>query len=207
MGCRRPFQPSDRRAGAGPGADRPVGAVGLCALGFGLDGLQLWAGGRFRWSEPSHNTIVRTGRAAAGVGGLSKLRLQKVPAGRRCVFRGAMRPCFCVSADWRRHHCAASSFRVAVFVVERRAQRADCDGECSTLSSGGLRAWAYFLLRYVIWLGFLDSRQGRRFHRLQGLWYRRRVDRTLALVARYMRDNRVDPPTAIRSALGLDVTK
>lgn len=189
MGCRRPVQPSNRRAGAGPGADRPVGTLGLGALGFGHDRLQLWAGGRFRWSEPRHYAIVRTDRASAGVGGQSKLRLQKVPAGRRCVVRGAMRPCCCVRAEWRSDH------------------RADCDGECSTFSSGGLRAGAYFLLRYVIWLGFLDSRQGRRFHRLRGLWYRRRVSRTLALVERYMRDDRVDPPTAIRSVLGLDVTK
>lgn len=189
MGCRRPVQPSNRRAGAGPGADRPVGTLGLRALGFGLDGLQLWAGGRVRWSEPSHYPIARTGRASAGVGSLSKMCPQKVPSGRRCLVRCAVRPCCCVRAEWRRDH------------------RADCDGECSTFSSGGFRAWAYFLLRYVIWLGFLDSRQGRRLHRLQGLWYRRHVARTLALVESYMRDNGVDPPAAIRSVLGLDVTK
>ena len=39
-----------------------------------------------------------------------------------------------------------------------------------------LRAFLYFLYRYVIRLGFLDGRQGLVFHFLQGCWYRFQVD-------------------------------
>lgn len=35
-----------------------------------------------------------------------------------------------------------------------------------------LAATAYFLLRYILMLGFLDSRQGLTWHFLQGFWYR-----------------------------------
>lgn len=36
----------------------------------------------------------------------------------------------------------------------------------------GLAAGSYFLLRYVIQLGFLDGREGAIYHVLQGFWYR-----------------------------------
>lgn len=39
-----------------------------------------------------------------------------------------------------------------------------------------LRAFIYFLLRYIIGLGFLDGREGLIFHFLQGFWYRFLVD-------------------------------
>lgn len=39
-----------------------------------------------------------------------------------------------------------------------------------------LRAFVYFLYRYVIRLGFLDGRRGLVFHFLQGFWYRFTVD-------------------------------
>lgn len=39
-----------------------------------------------------------------------------------------------------------------------------------------LRAIAYWLLRYVLMLGFLDGRAGFVFHFMQGLWYRLLVD-------------------------------
>jgi hypothetical protein len=35
-----------------------------------------------------------------------------------------------------------------------------------------LSAFAYFLYRYVIRLGFLDGREGLIYHALQGFWYR-----------------------------------
>lgn len=38
------------------------------------------------------------------------------------------------------------------------------------------RAFAYFLLRYVVKRGFLDGRAGWRWHFWQGLWYRWLVD-------------------------------
>lgn len=39
-----------------------------------------------------------------------------------------------------------------------------------------LRAFLYFLLRYIVGLGFLDGKQGLIFHFLQGFWYRFLVD-------------------------------
>lgn len=39
-----------------------------------------------------------------------------------------------------------------------------------------LRALIYFLLRYILGLGFLDGKQGLIFHFLQGFWYRFLVD-------------------------------
>jgi glycosyltransferase involved in cell wall biosynthesis len=39
-----------------------------------------------------------------------------------------------------------------------------------------IRAFIYFLLRYIIGLGFLDGIQGLIFHFLQGFWYRFLVD-------------------------------
>ena len=39
-----------------------------------------------------------------------------------------------------------------------------------------LRAFAYFFLRYVVKLGFLDGVTGLRWHFWQGLWYRWIVD-------------------------------
>ena len=69
---------------------------------------------------------------------------------------------------------------------------------------GGLRAFAYFLYRYVLRLGFLDGREGAVFHVLQGFWYRYLVDAKLHEVRRYMRRNNVDAVTAIRDVLGID---
>lgn len=39
-----------------------------------------------------------------------------------------------------------------------------------------LRAWMYFVLRYVVQGGFLDGWRGLQWHTLQGLWYRMLVD-------------------------------
>jgi glycosyltransferase involved in cell wall biosynthesis len=51
---------------------------------------------------------------------------------------------------------------------------------------GGLRAFAYFLYRYVIRLGFLDGKEGTAFHVLQGFWYRYLVDVKLYETKTYM---------------------
>ena len=40
----------------------------------------------------------------------------------------------------------------------------------------GSRAWAYYIYRYYIKLGFLDGPEGRIFHFLQAYWYRFLVD-------------------------------
>ncbi len=71
---------------------------------------------------------------------------------------------------------------------------------------GGLRAGFYFFYRYVIRLGFLDGAEGRRFHVLQGFWYRYLVDAKLAEVQAYMARTGAGPVDAIRDVLGLSVT-
>jgi glycosyltransferase involved in cell wall biosynthesis len=72
---------------------------------------------------------------------------------------------------------------------------------------GGVRAFLYFLYRYVVRLGFLDGREGTAFHFLQGFWYRYLVDMKLFEVKAYMRRTNVDAVTAIRDVLGVDVTR
>ncbi|MFA5797892.1 MAG: glycosyltransferase family 2 protein [Candidatus Woesearchaeota archaeon] len=42
-----------------------------------------------------------------------------------------------------------------------------------------LRAWGYFIYRYIFRLGFLDGKEGLIFHFLQGFWYRFLVDAKL----------------------------
>lgn len=71
----------------------------------------------------------------------------------------------------------------------------------------GLRAFAYFLYRFVLRLGFLDGREGAKFHVLQGFWYRYLVDAKLREVRLHMRRQDTDVVTAIREVLGIDVTK
>lgn len=46
------------------------------------------------------------------------------------------------------------------------------------------RAFLYFLMRYIIGLGFLDGTQGLIFHFLQGFWYRFLVDAKLYEIRR-----------------------
>ncbi len=70
---------------------------------------------------------------------------------------------------------------------------------------GGLRAGLYFLYRYILRLGFLDRREARAFHVLQGFWYRYLVDAKLAEVERYMRDQKAGPVAAIKATLGIDL--
>lgn len=70
---------------------------------------------------------------------------------------------------------------------------------------GGVRAFVYFLYRYVFRLGFLDGRAGTAFHVLQGFWYRYLVDMKLHEVKAHMRRTNVDVTTAIRDVLGIEV--
>ena len=69
----------------------------------------------------------------------------------------------------------------------------------------GIRAFAWFLYRYVLRLGLLDGRAGAHFHVLQGFWYRYLVDAKVDEVERRMRDGGTDVATAIHEVLGLDV--
>lgn len=68
---------------------------------------------------------------------------------------------------------------------------------------GGFRAFAYFVYRYVIRLGFLDGQAGTAFHFLQGFWYRYLVDAKVAEVKRCMRDDGCDVKLAIERVLGV----
>jgi glycosyltransferase involved in cell wall biosynthesis len=68
---------------------------------------------------------------------------------------------------------------------------------------GGFRAFAYFVYRYILRLGFLDGQEGRAFHFLQGFWYRYLVDAKLAEVKSYMRKTGAEPRQAIEAILGI----
>jgi len=70
---------------------------------------------------------------------------------------------------------------------------------------GGFRAFAYFLYRYVIRLGFLDGQAGTAFHFLQGFWYRYLVDAKVTEVKRYMAEKDVNVVTSIKQVLGVKV--
>ena len=67
----------------------------------------------------------------------------------------------------------------------------------------GFRAFAYFLYRYVLRLGFLDGYEGTQFHVLQGFWYRYLVDAKLNEVRGYMRDHNVDLASAVERVLDI----
>ena len=68
---------------------------------------------------------------------------------------------------------------------------------------GGWRAFAYFVYRYVLRLGFLDGRAGASFHFLQGFWYRFLVDAKVNEVKLHMRVHHVDVREAIHRVLGV----
>ena len=70
---------------------------------------------------------------------------------------------------------------------------------------GGLRAWTYYVWRYIFMLGFLDGAKGAQFHFLQALWYRSLVDAKVAEVERYMTLHKVDPAVAIQKVLGISL--
>ena len=70
---------------------------------------------------------------------------------------------------------------------------------------GGLRAFVYFLYRYVVRFGFLDGKEGMAFHVLQGFWYRYLVDMKLHETKTYMRKHDASVDVAIRDVLGIEI--
>ena len=70
---------------------------------------------------------------------------------------------------------------------------------------GGLRAWTYYVWRYIFMMGFLDGAKGAQFHFLQALWYRSLVDAKVAEVERYITNHKVDPEVAIQKVLGISL--
>lgn len=69
----------------------------------------------------------------------------------------------------------------------------------------GVRAGAYFIYRYLLRGGFRDAAGGRRYHVLQGFWYRYLVDAKLAEVRRHMARNRCTAEAAVVEVLGISV--
>lgn len=69
----------------------------------------------------------------------------------------------------------------------------------------GIRAFTYFIYRYIFCLGFLDGTRGIAFHFLQGYWYRYLVDLKLQEVERYMRTKNVPYLIAVKNILNIDV--
>jgi glycosyltransferase involved in cell wall biosynthesis len=69
----------------------------------------------------------------------------------------------------------------------------------------GLRAFAYFLYRFVVRFGFLDGKPGMIFHILQGFWYRYLIDAKLFELQLYMENNDVDIRVAIQDVLGIAI--
>lgn len=72
---------------------------------------------------------------------------------------------------------------------------------------GSIRAFAYFFYRYVLRLGFMDTREGRAFHVLQGLWYRYLVDTKVHEVKTYMHRKNVGAKEAINQVLKINVCR
>ncbi len=70
---------------------------------------------------------------------------------------------------------------------------------------GGVRAFIYFIYRYVFRLGFLDGSVGTLFHFLQAWWYRYLVDSKIAEVERYAKKNKVPIRAAIFKVLGIQL--
>ena len=70
----------------------------------------------------------------------------------------------------------------------------------------GVRAFVYFIYRYVFRLGLLDRHEGTAFHVLQGFWYRYLVDVKLREVRKHIALSGTDAVSAIRDKLGIDIT-
>jgi glycosyltransferase involved in cell wall biosynthesis len=69
----------------------------------------------------------------------------------------------------------------------------------------GIRSFIYFIYRFVIRLGFLDSKEGVIFHLLQGFWYRYLVDVKLHEVRSYQKLYGVDCKEAVSKVLEIDI--
>jgi glycosyltransferase involved in cell wall biosynthesis len=69
----------------------------------------------------------------------------------------------------------------------------------------GLRAFAYFVYRYILLGGFLDGSRGFAFHFLQGFWYRYLVDIKISEVERSMQSQNLSVQEAIYDVLKIRV--
>jgi glycosyltransferase involved in cell wall biosynthesis len=70
---------------------------------------------------------------------------------------------------------------------------------------GGVRSLSYFIMRYILLLGFLDGARGTQFHFFQALWYRYMVDCKVAEVKQYIKEYQVSPAIAVKKVLGIEL--
>ncbi len=129
------------------------------------------------------------------------------------------------SLTWwtEKHNAYASREVVEMLNLEHGFMARDTNGDLNNGQQAGIKRWLkekvyarlpaqlraslYFFYRFVLRLGFLDTREGRAFHILQGFWYRYLVDAKLQEVRKHMRDTHKDAKTAIRDVLGIDLQR
>jgi hypothetical protein len=70
---------------------------------------------------------------------------------------------------------------------------------------GGLRAFLYFIYRYIFRFGWLDGTMGFYFHFFQCFWYRTLVDAKIKEVKNYAISHNKDIKFSIKKILGIDL--
>jgi hypothetical protein len=104
----------------------------------------------------------------------------------------------------RHRFWAADELTTANASPQARARRYLKDNLYARLP-GGMRAWAYFLYRYLLRLGFLDGKAGLYFHLMQGLWYRALVDAKVEEIEAFARERGVPIVEAIHDRTGIAI--
>ena len=69
----------------------------------------------------------------------------------------------------------------------------------------GLRAFLFFIYKYIFRLGFLNGWQGFVFHFLQGFWYRFLVDIKIIELKKIMKNNNLNLRQAVKKEYGYDI--
>jgi glycosyltransferase involved in cell wall biosynthesis len=70
-----------------------------------------------------------------------------------------------------------------------------------------LRAVLYYIFRFIIQLGFIDSLRGSSFHFLQGFWYRLLVDLKITEIKAYKEQYKVDIIVAIEKVTEIKINR
>ena len=68
-----------------------------------------------------------------------------------------------------------------------------------------LRAFIYFLYRYICLLGFLDGRSGLIYTFLQGFWYRFLVDAKLIELKNFSKKNKISLSESVKKVFDIDI--
>ena len=69
----------------------------------------------------------------------------------------------------------------------------------------GLRAFLFFIYKYIFRLGFLNGWQGFVFHFLQGFWYRFLVDIKIIELKKIMKNNNLSLRQAVKKEYGIEL--